>query len=53
MCATSLMCVKTAYTTYVYDNYCLDDWNKENKRRKTANLVADHFSLTFVNLSLA
>ena len=27
--------------------------NKMKERSKTSNLIADHFSLTFINLSLA
>ena len=51
--ATSLMRVKRAHATYVYDTYCLRHWNKENERPIKSNLIADQFSLTFVNLSLA
>ena len=31
--ATNLMRVKIAYTTSVYDTYCLGHWNKENERK--------------------
>ena len=40
--------------TYVFDTYCLGHWKEKMKERiKTSNLIADHFFLTFVNLSLA
>ena len=46
--ATSLIHVKIARATY-----CTGHWDKENERTKTSNLIVDHFSLIFVNLSLA
>ena len=43
-----------ACTAYVYDTYCMGLLNeKMNERTKTSNFTADHFSLTFVNLSFA
>ena len=41
-----------ARATFAYDNYCLRHWNEENERTKTSNWVADHFSLTIVELLL-
>ena len=38
--------------TSVYDTFCLGHWNEESWSR-WSNWIADHFSLTFVNLSLA
>ena len=29
---TSLMCVKIASSTSVYNKYCLEQWNEEDKR---------------------
>ena len=49
---TSLMHVKNNMFTFVYDAYCLGHWNKENARTKTSNRTFDHFTLSFVNLSL-
>ena len=50
-CATSLMHVKIAHATSLFDTYCLGHWNEENKRKtKASTLTVDHFSLTFVNL---
>ena len=43
---TSLMRVKNSM-----HNLCL--WNEENERTEKSNLIVDHFSLTFLNLSLA
>ena len=43
-----------ACAAYVYDTYCMGLLNeKMNERTKTSNFTADHFSLTFVNLSFA
>ena len=36
-CATSLMHVKKAHTTFFHDAYCLGHWNEENERTKTSN----------------
>ena len=38
---------------HFYDTYCLGHWNEENERTETSNWMADHFSLIFINLSLA
>ena len=50
--ATSLMSVKIARATYVYDTHCLGQCNEKNERKQKHQIV-DHFSLTFVNLALA
>ena len=42
---------KIACTTSLFDTYCLEYCNEENKRTKTSNWIVDHFSLTFVDLS--
>ena len=44
--ATSLMRVKNSM-----HHLCL--WNEENERTEKSNLIVDHFSLTFLNSSLA
>ena len=48
---TSLMRVNIARATSVYDTYYLGHWIKKMKEQKI-KLKVDHFSLTFVNLSL-
>ena len=47
----SLMHVKIACTT-VYGTYCDMKLKKMTERPKTSNQIVDHFSLTFINLSL-
>ena len=53
--ATSLMRVKVARTTSVYDTYCLEHWNgeSETKNKNIKNLIVDLFFLTFVNFPLS
>ena len=48
----SLMSVKIARATYVYDTHCLGQCNEKNERKQKHQIV-DHSSLTFVNLALA
>ena len=52
--APLVWCVyKIACATSVYDTYYLGHLNEENERTKASNLRVYHFSLTFVNTSLA
>ena len=52
--ATSLMHVKSSMCHFCLWRLCCGTLEQRNQRRaKTLNLIVDHFSLTFVNLSLA